>query len=702
MGLRERRIATIESRFTTGAVWIGSSRDDAIADLTRTFLIPFPPTEAILRVAMDPAGAAKLNGDTLCRGGLGDGFRRIQEIDVASSLRAGQNEATLTIRRGGGALCWLQAKDAEGHTVTLGSDDEWKDRDRPASVLRRGWLRPWRSAREPMRIVPLSRLRLEPPRWAAPVGDGLYDLGSEDVGYPIAENLAQGAVLSFGESRDEALAQAPMQRDDGSALDTSGMGFRRRAFRFARVAPDAQGSAVGIVPVRGGPVPRGSFSCADPAIDHAYEISKRTVELCAQGVLEDGVKRDRAAWIGDLLVSLPATLYVFGPHPALPESLRRLGSQHDDRGAIFPVYPPFGKWLLDDYRAAWLLALDRYVELSGDAEILRELEGSVDRQHEALRARFETGALEVARDGPITDWMSHKARTGFVVYQQGMALWGLRSKILRGRTTLAAATLDRLRGEIRLARSAEGLYADRLGVSPTVRTQDASVLAVLSGIADDDASRVLDAVKAQLWTPHGTRAYLEPSDATGALNSGNVIAPFMVGLETLARFEHGNARDACELVRRTWSGMTESGCAYEFLDLEGRPLPLPGQPPFTLSLCHAWSAAPAWLLPAYVLGVRPASPGFGSYVVAPLACDLGDLRGTVPMGNDELRLTIQDRDEAILIEIAAPTGHDGWLVPGGLFPGSIVSAECGGRVLPVEDRYAIPQGSSRWVIRGAP
>lgn len=45
---------------------------------------------------------------------------------------------------------------------------------------------------------------------------------------------------------------------------------------------------------------------------------------------------------------------------------------------------------------------------------------------------------------------------------------------------------------------------------------------------------------------------------------------------------------------------------------------------------HAWGAAPANIIPRYVLGVRPLEPGYGRVLIDPQLGDLAEVRGVVP------------------------------------------------------------------------
>jgi hypothetical protein len=47
------------------------------------------------------------------------------------------------------------------------------------------------------------------------------------------------------------------------------------------------------------------------------------------------------------------------------------------------------------------------------------------------------------------------------------------------------------------------------------------------------------------------------------------------------------------------------------------------------SLCHGWSAVPAYLYFAYALGIRPTKPGFAEYEISPVPCGIYELKGTL-------------------------------------------------------------------------
>jgi alpha-L-rhamnosidase len=76
----------------------------------------------------------------------------------------------------------------------------------------------------------------------------------------------------------------------------------------------------------------------------------------------------------------------------------------------------------------------------------------------------------------------------------------------------------------------------------------------------------------------------------------------------------------------------------------------------TRSHCHAWSAAPAFALPSYVLGVRPLEPGFARFEVRPYLGDLEWAKGVVPTPHGEVKIALFREGEQIRVQVTVPRG----------------------------------------------
>ena len=94
-----------------------------------------------------------------------------------------------------------------------------------------------------------------------------------------------------------------------------------------------------------------------------------------------------------------------------------------------------------------------------------------------------------------------------------------------------------------------------------------------------------------------------------------------------ALYRAGEAPAALELLTsesdRGWLHMIDAGAtiAWEAWDAKYKP---------NLDWNHAWGGAPANILPRYLLGVTPLTPGFGVARIRPQPGSLARVEGTVP------------------------------------------------------------------------
>jgi len=116
---------------------------------------------------------------------------------------------------------------------------------------------------------------------------------------------------------------------------------------------------------------------------------------------------------------------------------------------------------------------------------------------------------------------------------------------------------------------------------------------------------------------------------------GNVASEKIILLNTIwwslyalqALMEAGKEKDAVEYMRICWGMMLDNGATSFWEDWDGRT-----------SLCHSFSAAPATILPAYILGIRPTRPGFNEFMIQPSIADLTWAKGTVPTPRGKINI----------------------------------------------------------------
>jgi alpha-L-rhamnosidase len=117
-------------------------------------------------------------------------------------------------------------------------------------------------------------------------------------------------------------------------------------------------------------------------------------------------------------------------------------------------------------------------------------------------------------------------------------------------------------------------------------------------------------------------------------------------------FCNNGARKAIELITaptdRSWRHMVESGTTitWEAWDLKYKP---------NQDWNHAWGAAPANLLPRFVLGVEPLEPGWSQASIRPCPGALTRARGKVPTPRGPI-LIDWENNETFQVSITLPDG----------------------------------------------
>jgi alpha-L-rhamnosidase len=186
--------------------------------------------------------------------------------------------------------------------------------------------------------------------------------------------------------------------------------------------------------------------------------------------------------------------------------------------------------------------------------------------------------------------------------------------------------------------------------------QDGNSEAITFGIAPAGAhAGILDYLRSTLWGAHGPQPY--SPDA----NYSTVISPFVTGMEVDARFVAGDTDGALALIHNLWDQMTDAsgpyytGALWEKLNQDGTDVD------GNASLAHGWATGPVASLSHYVLGVRPVSSGFRTWVIAPQPGDLRWAQGTVPTPTGEIvsRWRRGDGDSSFTLTMSAPAGTSG-------------------------------------------
>jgi hypothetical protein len=461
--------------------------------------------------------------------------------------------------------------------------------------------------------------------------DGLVELLEPVLGRPVLEagtgpdaRSALEPVVSSGESLAEALAgpgdhqetrHDVVRRPDGRWTTRHALGFRYLAIRPPVTGPVTIETSVHPL------ARRGSFRCSDEVLDAIWSASADTLHLCLQGLVLDGIKRDRLPWAGDLASTALSSAYAFGTDDVVRDTWVALG-QHR-HGHVNGI---------SDYTLWWLVTgavRRRHFAAAGETE---QAAAHVHRVLEGLVA--EVGADGVLRPGEhagqfarvFIDWGVTTDDDRDPTALQMLWSWALASAVTvltaaghpaAGRWAALAATLERtLRAR---AWDAEAQTWREYLDDSSPSTPYANLLAVLAGLHTGPDATVRDVLLAE---PVGT--------------------PFMTGYSLRALALVGGRADAVARIRRLWGAMLDRGARTFWEEFPhgtdpGADLAMYGRP-YGKSLCHAWSSGPAALLPELVLGIHAVEDAWSAFVVEPELGDLAWAEAVVPVPTGEIRV----------------------------------------------------------------
>ncbi|MBW9111975.1 hypothetical protein JNB63_20195 [Microbacterium trichothecenolyticum] len=459
------------------------------------------------------------------------------------------------------------------------------------------------------------------------VGGGVFALPAPMLGRIVV--CADGEpALTTGESIEEALADPAFSESRATldvACDGEYVSRHQLGFRFARLS----GADVHAVTVRAAIRPathRGAFVTDDRVLNAIWATSAYTLRLCMQTFLIDGIKRDRMPWIGDHALGVLTNAYAFGDASLVRDTLTALGRPR--HGYINGI---------SDYSLWWVISQGLYQRFFDDtAHLARECD-HIDRfladlaHHAGADGVFRPSELpdSFAESGPgslFLDWGVTLKPDGDATAIQILWHWALRSGAevlakaghpganrwseLAGRTRSALLERAWSRRDLRWRE-----YLDHDG-DPTAYP---NFLAALSGLAPETAEHHQDGV----------------ADIVANTVAGT---PFMRAFALLGLGRLGRRPEAVAEVRRLWGRMLDAGALTfweEFGETGTSPYEMYRRP-YGKSLCHAWSAGPAAILPQLVLGLAPLADGWREFSVDPMLGELGWAGAVIPTPHGDL------------------------------------------------------------------
>ncbi len=458
--------------------------------------------------------------------------------------------------------------------------------------------------------------------------------------------------IRFGESYGEANAELAYKgacndhspRDfSATIVNDSDLTFGQTGFRFVRI-DFPEGERVAIKSVYAafthyGGEPIGDFACNDELINKIYDTARYTVMLNMQnGVIWDGIKRDRLVWVGDMYPEVKAILYTYGGEDCIKNSLRFAMQTNPQPGWISRM-PSYTIW--------FVAILHEYFYYTGDDAFLRECAEYLYALGELFDDRVDEFGRLLFNDERLTgkpvflDWQT----ADLPETEQGV------SALLRIVVHSGITLCERLGISAKAYKSVLEKLNRR--VAADTEYKQITALQILSGERDAKSG-------AQMLARGGAKG----------------LSSFMSGFILSALAKGGKMRAAQEILRRYYGGMLSRGATsfWEDFDIDwlngsGRidePTPqglkdLHGDfgaycyTGFRHSLCHGWACGPVNFLTECVLGICVEEASCRKISVRP---DLGDLtfaRGSIATPYGKVTVMAQkDENGKVNVHVDAP------------------------------------------------
>lgn len=333
-----------------------------------------------------------------------------------------------------------------------------------------------------------------------------------------------------------------------------------------------------------------------PEIVAIDKVGCHTLENCMQRVFEDGPKRDRRLWLGDLRIQALTGYYTFPSENTLAVIKKCLYlfaayTKEDDRTPQCIFQHTNGTYTdgnpLVDYSLLFPVCICDYYEHTGDTEVVDDLFDIADLQ---LRIGWEDSkdGIVNTKEGWWTfiDWCPGLKKNTSL---QGVFLYAIKKMIVLCQQTGRYDKAKEYSGYEEIFRNAakEKLYDKEAGFFINAYDEmqlsiHSQVWMILGGVIEgDDAKNLM-------------RRIVKEKDAKIA------VSPYMHHYVVEALLLADMKKEALEYLTSYWGGMVERGAdtfweVYVPDDFEASPC----KNPVMNSYCHAWSCSASYFVRKY-------------------------------------------------------------------------------------------------------
>ncbi len=414
-------------------------------------------------------------------------------------------------------------------------------------------------------------------------------------------------------------------------------------FRFVRIDFLDEGGEAHLIAVRAVSLMRpleqiGSFHCSDDRLNKIWQTGARTVHLCMQDYVWDGIKRDRLVWIGDMHPETQVISAVFGKHQIVPDSLDYVRDS-----------TPLPNWMngISSYSIWWVVIQRDWFKRWGDVDYLKKQHLYLNGLAAQLATQIDADGSELLEGFRFLDWPTQGNDIAIHAGLHALLLMAIE----------AAGELFQVLGDdTNQTMCTTAVTKMQQHIPPIDSSKQASSLLSLSGLYPPD---LINQQSLAIDPLHG-------------------ISTFYGYYVLQARAKAGDYAGCLEVIRKYWGAMLDLGATsfWEDFNLEWAvnaaridELTPSGKVDIHLeygdhcykglrhSLCHGWAAGPTAWMSEHILGVEILESGCKSMRITPHLEDLDFAEGVFPTPFGPLKIRHDRRHGGeIESEIDAPEG----------------------------------------------
>lgn len=331
----------------------------------------------------------------------------------------------------------------------------------------------------------------------------------------------------------------------------------------------------------------------DPLLKDIDRIATKTLKECMQTFFEDGPKRDRRLWIGDLRLEALTDYYTFRNYEIIKRCLYLFAAGECDENGFLPSYiyeTPYyfsGAAHIADYALLYVVSVCDYYEHTKDISVVNDLLDICKSQLDSFEAILDENLIATRQKGwfSFIDWCPGLEN---MTALQGVYLYTLErfSELLKNIGDDMYIKYSEILRKVREA-SEKYLYDESLNAFTceadnrqiSVHSQ---VWMILGGVTDNEKAKEI------LLSTLADKKAKQP------------VTPYMHHYVIEAMLRIGMESEAKEYIKALWGGMIELGAdtfweAYVPDDLDFSPY----NDRMINSLCHAWSCTPSYFIRKY-------------------------------------------------------------------------------------------------------